>query len=58
MELDRSTTDKFDKVLNDVIDPQSELSLAELGLVKNSATTPPRRPSWFIWTFNNPWANV
>ena len=43
MELDRVTTDKFDKVLNEVIDPQSELSLAELGLVKKFSYHAPEK---------------
>ncbi len=34
MELDRGITNKFDAVLQRVKDTQSELSLAELGLVK------------------------
>lgn len=34
MELDRSITEKFDKVLQEVRDSQSELNLSELGLVK------------------------
>jgi hypothetical protein len=34
MELDRAITNKFDAVLQRVKDTQSELTLAELGLVK------------------------
>jgi len=34
MELKMDIRDKFDKILDSVKEPQSELSLAELGLVK------------------------
>jgi hypothetical protein len=34
MELDHATAAKFDKVLDSVKEPQSELSIGELGLVK------------------------
>jgi metal-sulfur cluster biosynthetic enzyme len=33
MELDRSISDKFDAILANVKEPQSELSVADLGLV-------------------------
>jgi hypothetical protein len=43
MELDHATTAKFDAVLERVKEPQSELSLGELGLVKKFSYHAPER---------------
>jgi hypothetical protein len=43
MELDHATTAKFDAVLARVKEPQSELSLGELGLVKKFSYHEPEK---------------
>jgi len=43
MDLDRSVTEKFDQVLDEVVDPQSELTLSQLGLVKKFSYHEPEK---------------
>ncbi len=43
MELDLSVREKFDAILDRVREPQSELSLAELGLVKKISYHAPEK---------------